>query len=167
MINIFDWFRYTKQETIEQRPILPKSKQKEMISMRDLYADSELYWIFISYIVPEEFMRELFFKFGPPKDKHSGVSTIDDWVFWQDVSESFIREFKDYIGPETISAKQKLLNINYIREYKNVMVWKQVTDKFQWNKKTLKEFKDYVDLRMLKSKDMTQKDKEIYEEIFE
>lgn len=166
MVNIFDWFRSVKQETDIHRHVLPKSKQQEMLNMRDLYADSELYWIFISYIVPEEFMRELFFKFGPPKDKHSGVSTIDDWVFWQDVSESFIREFKDYIGPETISAKQKLLNINYIREYKDVMAWKQVTDKFQWNKKTLKEFKDYVDLRILKS-NMQLKDKEIYEEIFE
>ena len=53
-----------------------------------------------------------------------------------------------------------------MREYKDVMEWRNATDKFQWTKKTLKEFKNYVDLRMLKSKDMTQKDKEVYEEIF-
>lgn len=165
MVNIFDWFRNAKNEAELLRPNLPKSKQKEMLNKLNLYEDTELYWIFISYIVPEDFMRELFYKFGPPPAK-GGIENIDDWVFWQDVSEGFIREFVDYISSDTIGAKHKLLNLNYMREYKDVMEWKNATDKFQWNKKTLKEFKNYIDLRMLKSKDMTQKDKEVYEEIF-
>lgn len=165
MVNIFNWFRNAKNEAELLRPNLPKSKQQEMLNKLNLYEDTELYWIFISYIVPEDFMRELFYKFGPPKSK-GGIENIDDWVFWQDVSEEFVREFIDYISSDTLGAKHKLLNLNYMREYKDVMEWRNATDKFQWTKKTLKEFKNYIDLRMLKSKDMTQKDKEVYEEIF-
>lgn len=165
MVNIFDWFRTAKKEAELLRPNLPKSKQQEMLNKLNLYEDTELYWIFISYIVPEDFMRELFFKFGPPKSK-GGRENIDDWVFWQDVSESFIREFRDYITEQTIGAKSKLLNVDYMREYKDVMEWRNATDKFQWTKRTLKEFQNYVDKRMLKSKDINSKDRKIYEEIF-
>ena len=161
MYNTAHWFQDSFKSSSRDRKLLSKQKQKEMLAKRDLYEDSELYWIFISFIIPEKFMRKLFFKFGPPPSK-KGEGTIDEWVYWQDVSESFIREFKDYISFETISTKIKIIDKNYLREYKEKLDWRYITNKFEWDKQSVKEFKKYIDIKMLKFKN-----RDLYEEVFE
>lgn len=138
----FEWLHRIRKNS-KEKPTLSKSYQKELLDRRDIYADSELHFVFLSYNVPEEFMRKVFYKFGPPPAKDNFFKVhINDWIHWQKVSEGFLREFKDYIDFNI--ASWKTMSDDFLREYRNELDWVRICQQHEFSAKLVKEFKDKI-----------------------
>lgn len=137
-----DWiFRRDKHNCNKYK--LSKSKQRELLNKCDIYEDTEIHFIFMSYKVTEDFMRKIFYKFGPPPSMKYHKGCINDWIHWQsNISESFLRQFKDYIDWEEISIK--LISNDFLREFKDDLDWTRVSMNHKFDLKLTKEFKDKV-----------------------
>lgn len=162
--NIMTNIKQIIKKKKSKKSLLSKRKQKELLGRRDIYADTELYFVCMSYIVPEDFLRKVFYKFGPPPAFSQFYQTnINDWIHWQtDISEDFLREFKDYIDWDVMSWKS--FSDDFLREFKDDWDWVRICLQHKFSPKTVKEFRDKVKRNILEGNGY---DGEEYKKIFE
>ena len=103
--------------------LITEEEKQKILKQKDPYDKDSLFnHLLITKTINQGFLREMFYKFGCPWSAFRKVKNIQTWLFWQDVSEDFIRQFQDYVDWNVVSNHQWLTE-NFMREFQDKLDW--------------------------------------------